>query len=99
MFANNLKSAFFTVSTKIFIEETHKNSHLYGLQQTFHKSKKANYCEVFPASNYLGIFLPHWIATKKGYSPIPYVRTRTTDAQRRNSLHCMAENSIPIPNF
>ena len=69
MFANNLKSAFFTVSTKIFIEETHKNSHLYGLQQTFHKSKKANYCEVFPASNYLGIFLPHWIATKKGYSP------------------------------
>ena len=25
--------------------------------------------------------------------------TWTTDAQRGNSLHCMAENSIPIPNF
>ena len=24
---------------------------------------------------------------------------RTTDAQRGNSLHCMAENSIPIPSF
>ena len=24
---------------------------------------------------------------------------RTTDAQRGNSLHCTAENSIPIPNF
>ena len=27
------------------------------------------------------------------------IRTRTTDAQRRNSLHCTAENLIPIPNF
>ena len=27
------------------------------------------------------------------------VTTRTTDAQRRNSLHCIAENSIPIPNL
>ena len=26
-------------------------------------------------------------------------KTRTTDAQRGNSLHCTAENSIPIPNF
>ena len=25
--------------------------------------------------------------------------TRTTDAQRGKSLHCTAENSIPIPNF
>ena len=25
--------------------------------------------------------------------------SRTTDAQRRNSLHCTAEISIPIPNF
>ena len=25
--------------------------------------------------------------------------TRTTDTQRGNSLHCTAENSIPIPNF
>ena len=25
--------------------------------------------------------------------------TPTTDAQRGNSLHCTAENSIPIPNF
>ena len=25
--------------------------------------------------------------------------TRTTDAQRGNSLHYTAENSIPIPNF
>ena len=24
---------------------------------------------------------------------------RTTDAQRGNSLHCTAGNSIPIPNF
>ena len=24
---------------------------------------------------------------------------RTTDAQRENSLHCTAKNSIPIPNF
>ena len=24
---------------------------------------------------------------------------RTTDTQRGNSLHCTAENSIPIPNF
>ena len=26
-------------------------------------------------------------------------RARTTDTQRENSLYCMAENSIPIPNF
>ena len=26
-------------------------------------------------------------------------RPRTTDVQRRNGLHCTAENSIPIPNF
>ena len=26
-------------------------------------------------------------------------RPRTTDTLRGNSLHCMAENSIPIPNF
>ena len=25
--------------------------------------------------------------------------TRTTDAQRGNSLHCTAENSLPLPNF
>ena len=25
--------------------------------------------------------------------------TRTTDAQRGNSLHCTAENSLPHPNF
>ena len=25
--------------------------------------------------------------------------SRTTDTQRGNSLHCTAENSIPIPNF
>ena len=56
----------------MFIEGTHESSHLYELQQTFHKSKK---CGFFPASNYLGIFLPHCIATKKGYSPIPCVRT------------------------
>ena len=24
---------------------------------------------------------------------------RTTDAQRGNSLHCTAENSLPLPNF
>ena len=30
---------------------------------------------------------------------VEWMYTRTTDAQRRNSLHCMAENSIPIPNF
>ena len=24
---------------------------------------------------------------------------RTTDAQTGNSLHCMAENSLPLPNF
>ena len=27
------------------------------------------------------------------------VETRTTDAQRGNSLHCTAQSSIPIPNF
>ena len=26
-------------------------------------------------------------------------QTRTTDAQRGNSLPCTAKNSIPIPNF
>ena len=26
-------------------------------------------------------------------------KTRTTDAQRAHSLHCTAENSIPIPKF
>ena len=26
-------------------------------------------------------------------------RSRTTDAQRGNSLHCTAENSLPLPNF
>ena len=25
--------------------------------------------------------------------------TRTRDAQRGNSLHCTAENSLPLPNF
>ena len=29
----------------------------------------------------------------------PKTKPRTTDAQRGNSLHCTAENSIPIPNF
>ena len=28
-----------------------------------------------------------------------WILSRTTDAQRGNSLHCKAENSIPIPNF
>ena len=28
-----------------------------------------------------------------------HYHSRTTDAQRGNSLHCTAENSIPIPNF
>ena len=27
-----------------------------------------------------------------------YVIARTTDAQRGNSLHCTAENSLPLPN-
>ena len=27
-----------------------------------------------------------------------YVGTRTTDTQRENSLHCTAENSLPLPN-
>ena len=31
--------------------------------------------------------------------PTKYHFSRTTDAQRGNSLHCTAENSIPIPNF
>jgi hypothetical protein len=26
-------------------------------------------------------------------------QARTTDAQSGNSLHCMAENSLPLPNF
>ena len=30
---------------------------------------------------------------------ILWMNSRTTDAQRGNSLHCTAENSIPIPNF
>ena len=36
---------------------------------------------------------------KNGVFTFSYLITRTTDAQRANSLHCMAENSIPIPNF
>ena len=28
-----------------------------------------------------------------------WYRARTTDAQRGNSLHCTAENSLPLPNF
>ena len=27
------------------------------------------------------------------------VQARTTDAQRGNSLHCTAENSLPLSNF
>ena len=27
------------------------------------------------------------------------LHTRTTDAQRGNNLHCMAKNSLPLPNF
>ena len=27
------------------------------------------------------------------------IRTRTTDAQTENSLHCTAKNSLPLPNF
>ena len=27
------------------------------------------------------------------------MKARTTDAQRENSLHCTAENSLPLPNF
>ena len=26
-------------------------------------------------------------------------KSRTTDAQRGNGLHCTAENSLPLPNF
>ena len=33
------------------------------------------------------------------FSLFHWCGTRTTDAQRGNSLHCTAENSIPIPNF
>ena len=28
-----------------------------------------------------------------------HCQARTTDAQRGNSLHCTAENSLPLPNF
>ena len=33
------------------------------------------------------------------FCPIIQLQAQTTDARRRNSLHCTAENSIPIPNF
>ena len=31
--------------------------------------------------------------------PLPFIHSRTTDAQGGISLHCTAKNSIPIPNF
>jgi hypothetical protein len=39
------------------------------------------------------------IIIRKNIIPHEWVWSRTTDAQRGNSLHCKAENSIPIPNF
>ena len=30
---------------------------------------------------------------------VPWLLARTTDPQRGNSLHCTAENSLPLPNF
>ena len=41
-------------------------------------------------------------ALKKLTSVIYYsydIESRTMDAQRGNSLHCTAENSLPLPNF
>ena len=38
-----------------------------------------------------GLFFP--------FCSLVWFGPRTTDAQRRNSLHCTAKNSIPIPNF
>ena len=35
----------------------------------------------------------------KVYYTNRYQKPRTTDAQRGNSLHCTAENSLPLPNF
>ena len=33
------------------------------------------------------------------FSLFHWCGTRTTDAQRENSLHCTAENSLPLPNL
>ena len=38
-------------------------------------------------------------ASKAARQIVLCLGARTTDAQRGNSLHCTAENSIPIPNF
>ena len=42
--------------------------------------------------------MPGW-GSKHCYRHPCQVRPLITDAQRGNSLHCKAENSIPIPNF
>ena len=56
----------------------------YFVSTTFHSCRKEE------EKNYKSgfYFYSQWLAL-----------ARTTDAQRANSLHCTAENSIPIPNF
>ena len=42
-----------------------------------------------------------WTALEESWisGTVLLTQPRTTDAQRGSSLHCMAENSTPIPNF
>ena len=42
-----------------------------------------------------------WCSPRKDFNSLwkTLSQSRTTDAQRGNSLHCTAENSLPLPNF
>ena len=59
-----------------------------------HKASIGLCAEAGPFANKNALPSRHLILTISPWS-IP----RTTDAQRGNSLHCTAENSLPLPNF
>ena len=48
---------------------------------------------------YLGKSLVHSFGNQNEKEIFIWECPRTTDAQRGNSLHCTAENSLPLPNF
>ena len=81
---------------------------LYFAQHFFTVLKLTNYFKTRKVgANWLGESCESLLSCKKTYllSLLPkrpalprHIKARTTDVQRGNSLHCPAENSLPLPN-
>ena len=68
---------------------------VYSIRETGLAPRAKNYWEAEVCIAMLPLFLGNFKLLQLQYA----FRPRTTDIQRGNSLHCTAENSIPIPNF